>query len=105
MAFKGFFRFLAHFRHILGHLRAIFRTKIESFLTVFGPFWGSIRGHLGSLGDHFRIVLASFWGRFGIVLTSFWGDFDAFFLAIFRPFLVMFAPFLGHFYGHFAGGW
>ena len=50
---------------------------------------------LGSLRDHFGIVLASFWGRFGVVLTilrSCWTVFGAI-LARFGPFLRSFCGF------------
>ena len=53
----------------------------------FGPFLVD----LGSLWDHFGIVLASRWCRFNPILRPFgpWG----YFLTMFGPF----SPFLGHF--------
>ena len=48
-----------------------FGTKIGPKYGDFGPFLGRSRVILGSLRDHFGIVLASFWGRFGVVLTPF----------------------------------
>ena len=42
--------------------------------------------------------LGSLWDHFGIVLGSFWG----FFFAHFGLFCPFFGPHLGHFYGHFA---
>ena len=76
--------FWAIFDHIGGYIGPFwdhFGTKIGWFWGDFGPFLGRSGVTLGSLRDHFSIVLASFW----VVLVSFW--------PILRPFWALFGYF------------
>ena len=61
------------------------RVKNGSFVGDFGPFLGRSRVTLGSLRDHFGIVLASFWAHFGVVLVSSRPHFEP----VLSPFLVI----------------
>ena len=60
-------------------------VKNRSFWGDFGPFSGRSGVTLGSLSDHFGIVLASFWGCFDVVLTHV--------EAFLGPFWTLFGPF------------
>ena len=65
-----------------------------SFWGDFGPFLGRSGVTLGSLRDHFGIVLGSFWCRFDPILSLFGA-----FLTLLGGFLGLFRPKTCHFGG------
>ena len=101
--FEPFLTISGLYKVFLDHFWDQNRIFLGRFWDDFGPFF------LGGVdpGGHFEVTWGSFWVRFGVVLNPFWTIFETppLFFAIFRPFLGLLCPFLGHFYGHFAVFW